>query len=215
MEPNSLPSVFRRNRVSYDSLRAQVRARIAWSTLVRRRLAPRINIGAEEVAEILARLKASEGEDTYRLGEIFLSVNRPDEEAAIREDSRTSGRTDTRRCEIQRARPPIFANGDGGGRRRSRMDTAFGARTRGRVGRRPSLAGRGAGSDSLDLRISHCDADRQAQDCGQGSKRDRAPTETDLCADPGRQRRGQHGKPGLSSSGPKPTQSMAATASPP
>ena len=89
MEPNSLPSVFRRNRVSYDSLRAQVRARIAWSTLVRRRLAPRIDIGAEEVAEILARLKASEGEDTYRLGEIFLSVNRPDEEAAIRE---TAGR---------------------------------------------------------------------------------------------------------------------------
>ena len=50
-----------------------------------RRLAPRIDIGAEEVDDILARLKESEGENTYRLGEIFLSVNRPDEEASIRE----------------------------------------------------------------------------------------------------------------------------------
>ena len=39
----------------------------------------------EEVDEILARLKEAEGEDTYRLGEIFLAVNSPDEEASIRE----------------------------------------------------------------------------------------------------------------------------------
>ena len=85
MQPGSLPSIFRRNGVSYDSLRAQMRSEIAWSKLVNRRLAPRIDIGAEEVDEILARLKAAEGEPTYRLGEIFLSVNGPDEEASIRE----------------------------------------------------------------------------------------------------------------------------------
>ena len=85
MQPGSLPSIFRRNGVSYESLRAQMRTRVAWSRLVGRRLAPRIDIGAEEVDEILARLKEAEGEDTYRLGEIFLAVNSPDEEASIRE----------------------------------------------------------------------------------------------------------------------------------
>lgn len=85
MQPGSLPSIFRRNGVSYDSLRAQMRSEIAWSKLVSRRLAPRIDIGAEEVDEIFARLKAAEGERTYRLGEIFLSVNGPDEEPSIRE----------------------------------------------------------------------------------------------------------------------------------
>ena len=85
MQPGSLPSIFRRNGVSYDSLRAQMRSEIAWSKLVGRRLAPRIDIGAEEVDEIFARLKAAEGERTYRLGEIFLSVNGPDEEPSIRE----------------------------------------------------------------------------------------------------------------------------------
>ena len=85
MQPGSLPSIFRRNGVSYDSLRAQMRSGIAWSKLVGRRLAPRIDIGAEEVDEIFARLKAAEGERTYRLGEIFLSVNGPDEEPSIRE----------------------------------------------------------------------------------------------------------------------------------
>ncbi len=85
MEPGSLPSIFRRNGVSFESLRAQMRSRVAWSRLVNRRLAPRIDIGAEEVDEVLARLKASRGENTYRLWEIFLSVNSPDEEASIRE----------------------------------------------------------------------------------------------------------------------------------
>ena len=85
MEPGSLPSIFRRNGVSFESLRAQIRSRVAWSRLVNRRLAPRIDIGAEEVDEVLARLKASRGENTYRLWEIFLSVNSPDEEASIQQ----------------------------------------------------------------------------------------------------------------------------------
>lgn len=85
MQPGSLPSIFRQNGVSFDTLRAQMRTRVAWSRLVNRRLAPRIDIGEEEVDEILARLKASEGQFTYRLGEIFLSVNAPDEESSIRE----------------------------------------------------------------------------------------------------------------------------------
>ena len=85
MQPDSLASIFGRNRVSLDSLRAQFRADIAWSKLVRRRLSPRIKIGAEEVEEILARLEAARGEATYHLAEIFLSVNGPDEESAIRQ----------------------------------------------------------------------------------------------------------------------------------
>ena len=88
MAPGSLSSVLAENRVSYDSLRAQFRARVAWSKLVHRRLAPRIRIGEDEVAETLARLKATEGEASYRLGEIFLAVNRPADEAAVRETAR-------------------------------------------------------------------------------------------------------------------------------
>ncbi len=85
MQPDSLRSIFQRNGVSFDSLHAQERTRVAWARLVNRRLAPRIDIGAEEVDEILARLEASKGENTYRLGEIFLSVNSRDEEPSIRE----------------------------------------------------------------------------------------------------------------------------------
>ena len=88
MVAGSLASVMADNRVSYESLRAQFRARVAWSKLVHRRLARRIRIGDDEVAEALARLKANEGEESYRLGEIFLSVNRPDDEAAVRETAR-------------------------------------------------------------------------------------------------------------------------------
>ncbi len=84
MAPGGLSSVLAENRVSLGSLRAQFRARIAWSKLVGRRLAPRIDIGVEEVTAALARLEASRGEEAYRLGEILLPVNRSDDEAAVR-----------------------------------------------------------------------------------------------------------------------------------
>ncbi|MCY4549495.1 MAG: peptidylprolyl isomerase [Defluviicoccus sp.] len=84
MAPGGLSSVLAESRVSQESLRAQFRARIAWSKLVRRRLAPRIDIGDEEVTAFLARLEASQGEEAYRLGEILLPVSRGDDEATVR-----------------------------------------------------------------------------------------------------------------------------------
>ena len=84
MAPGGLSSVLGENRVSQDSLHAQFRARIAWSKLVSRRLARRIDIGDEEVTAVLARLEASQGEEAYRLGEILLPVSRRDDEAAVR-----------------------------------------------------------------------------------------------------------------------------------
>ncbi len=87
MQPGSLATAFERNRVSLASLRAQLRARLAWTKLVRRRLLPRIKVGDGEVKEVLAQLEATAGEDAYRLGEIFLAVTRPDDEPAVRESA--------------------------------------------------------------------------------------------------------------------------------
>ena len=84
MAPGGLSLVLAENRVSVDSLRAQFRARIAWSKLVGRRLARRIDIGDEEVTAALARLEASRSEEAYRLGEILLPVSRSDDEATVR-----------------------------------------------------------------------------------------------------------------------------------
>jgi peptidyl-prolyl cis-trans isomerase SurA len=74
-------NLMRRSGIDATTVLAQLRANIAWSKLVRRRLRPRVNIGDEEVEEILSRLKADQGQDEYRLSEILVSFDTPDEEA--------------------------------------------------------------------------------------------------------------------------------------
>ncbi|MDG2002519.1 MAG: peptidylprolyl isomerase, partial [Novosphingobium sp.] len=59
---------------SPGSLKRQIEGELAWQRLLGRNVAPFINISAEEVNEVLARLKAAKGTDEYRIGEIYLAA---------------------------------------------------------------------------------------------------------------------------------------------
>ena len=67
-----------------QSILERIRADIVWSKLVRRRLGPRVTIGDGEVEDVLNRLKAGQGQDEFRLAEIFVSFNLPGEEVAAK-----------------------------------------------------------------------------------------------------------------------------------
>lgn len=56
------------------SLKRQIMGELSWQRLMRRNIAPFVNVSAEEVNEIMARLEASRGTEEYRLGEIWLSA---------------------------------------------------------------------------------------------------------------------------------------------
>jgi peptidyl-prolyl cis-trans isomerase SurA len=77
----------RRNNMSPDTVLAQIRAGIAWSKLVRRRLRPRVTIGEDEVDEAFARLEANRGKTEYRLSEIFLTIDSPQDEPRVRREA--------------------------------------------------------------------------------------------------------------------------------
>jgi peptidyl-prolyl cis-trans isomerase SurA len=62
----------------------QQRAGIAWAKLVQRRLRPQITVSDDEVEEVLNRLKSGQGQDEFRLAEIFISFDAPDEEDAAK-----------------------------------------------------------------------------------------------------------------------------------
>ncbi len=70
----------KRNGIVVQTVLDQMKANIAWSKLVRRRLRPRVIVGNEEVEEVLNRLKSGRGQDEFRLAEIFVSFDVPDEE---------------------------------------------------------------------------------------------------------------------------------------
>ena len=63
----------------------QIKAGIVWSKLIRRRFGSAVSIGDEEIDELLAEIESSRGRTEFRLAEIFLTVDSPAREAAVRQ----------------------------------------------------------------------------------------------------------------------------------
>jgi len=83
MPEGNLARVLESQGASVESLHDQLRAQIAWSKVVSRRLRPRVVVGADEVDTLVARLKKRERVE-HLTSEIFLSFS--DQNAAVRED---------------------------------------------------------------------------------------------------------------------------------
>ena len=83
---DAMDAYLRRIGSSPASLKRQIRGELAWQRLLRRNVAPFINVSNDEVNEVLARLKAAKGTDEYRLGEIFLAAT-PESSAQVRDNA--------------------------------------------------------------------------------------------------------------------------------
>jgi len=81
---DGLERMLRQNDVPLSAMEEQLRAGIAWSKLVGRRLRPRITIGEDEIDEALQRISSRQGQTEYRLAEILLAVDGPEEEDNVR-----------------------------------------------------------------------------------------------------------------------------------
>lgn len=84
--PEQFAAFLRQSGSSPASIKQQIRAELAWSRLLRKRIEPFINVGEEEVAAIIRKLEESKGKDEYRVGEIFLSAA-PDQMARAMADA--------------------------------------------------------------------------------------------------------------------------------
>lgn len=62
----------------------QVRADVVWSKLVRHRFGASVTVGEGEIDEAIARLESHRGRPEYRVAEIFLAIESPDQEGAVR-----------------------------------------------------------------------------------------------------------------------------------
>jgi len=82
-EPSQFETFLKSSGTSRRALEEQIRAEIAWSQVIQRRLEPQISIGDEEIEEALERLEASKGQFEYNVAEIFLNST-PQNEAEVR-----------------------------------------------------------------------------------------------------------------------------------
>ncbi len=73
---------------SANALKRQIEGEIAWENLLRRNITPFVNVAAEEVNDVLARLEESRGTEEYRLGEIYLSATRENRESVLQNAER-------------------------------------------------------------------------------------------------------------------------------
>lgn len=85
--PEQFAQYLRAQGGSAASIKRQIEGELAWSRLLRRNVQPFVNVGEEEVQSIIERLKASKGEEEYRVGEIYLSAT-PENTQQIQNNAR-------------------------------------------------------------------------------------------------------------------------------
>ncbi len=71
------------HRLDREAVVVQIKAEIAWSKVITRRLNSAITVGEDEIDEALARLESSRGQPENRVAEIFLSIESPEQEREI------------------------------------------------------------------------------------------------------------------------------------
>ena len=84
MTDTQFSNFLKQSGIPLSTLVAQIRAGLSWSKIVAEKIRPSIEIGDDQVQEYLDRLKASKDKPEYRLQEIFLAVNTPQQEDDVR-----------------------------------------------------------------------------------------------------------------------------------
>jgi len=84
MTDTQFSNFLKQSGIPLSTLVAQIRAGLSWSKIVAQKIRPSIEIGDDQIQEYLDRLKASKDKPEYRLQEIFLAVDTPQQEEDVR-----------------------------------------------------------------------------------------------------------------------------------
>ena len=84
LAPGRIDAFLASRNIEKSALERQLRAEIAWAKVIRRRLNPSLAVSEDEVDEVIARMERSAGQPEFLVGEIFLAVASPTEEADVK-----------------------------------------------------------------------------------------------------------------------------------
>jgi len=80
-----MSAFLRANGIPPVTLRQQIKATLAWNKYIMRTLRPRVDIGEDEIDEAASRMRANAGRQEFLLSEIYLPVDKPEEEGQVHE----------------------------------------------------------------------------------------------------------------------------------
>ena len=84
MPQGSLLKALAADGIDNASLLAQIKAGLSWQKVVSRRLRPNVDIGQDEIDEVIDRINSEKGTTEYLLAELFLAIEGPDQEDEVR-----------------------------------------------------------------------------------------------------------------------------------
>lgn len=87
MTREDLEAFLKGQGILVDAMADQITAELSWARLVQRKLRPRIVITDQEINDEAARIKATQGQIEYKIYQIFLAVDAPDQEADVRDSA--------------------------------------------------------------------------------------------------------------------------------
>lgn len=87
MPANSFGAFLESRQINYATLESRIRAEIAWSKLVSRRLRNSVAISDEDIDDELTRLRDNIGKPEYLISEIFLIVDRTANDETVRSNA--------------------------------------------------------------------------------------------------------------------------------
>lgn len=73
--------------VKVDTLYDQIRAELAWSQVVRRKLRPQINISETDIDTEVNQISRASGKPEFQVAEIFLAVKSPADDSTVRQNA--------------------------------------------------------------------------------------------------------------------------------
>ncbi|MES2728812.1 MAG: peptidylprolyl isomerase [Pseudomonadota bacterium] len=85
MTPEQFAEMMQRQGVRISTLRDQIRAETAWGEVVAKRIRPRIDVSAADINTEMQVIRSNIGKTQYRLAEIFLAVDKPEDDVKIQQ----------------------------------------------------------------------------------------------------------------------------------
>ncbi len=79
-----LKGILAKDKVAFETLRAQIAVQLAWQKAIEDEYGDRINITDADVSEELARIAVGKDKPHYLVAEIFLAIDNPDQEEKVR-----------------------------------------------------------------------------------------------------------------------------------
>lgn len=78
-----MAAFLRQNGIPPVTLQNQIKATLTWNRVIARKVRPQIDIGDDEIDSVIQRMRANAGKQEFLISEIYLAVDKPDEEPQV------------------------------------------------------------------------------------------------------------------------------------